>query len=81
MPMCITISDIDVVVTITMADGSQTLICEHNLDLKPNVNCFKSYLNGTEVTYYPKDNKLVINSQGVESTYYGEIPKMIDITK
>lgn len=83
MPMCITVTDVDVIITVTLTDKTQSLLTEHLVNWKVGVNCFNSLINEVQITYWPKENKLVINdlNNRVESTYYGSIPQMLSIRK
>ena len=81
--MTITITDVDIMITIRESDGKETEILNTEVRWFVGMDNLRSIVRGYEIIYWPKLNKLYVNNvQGkVETTFYGQTPTLITIQK
>lgn len=82
-PMTITVTDIDIMITIKINTGEDIELVNPRVNWHTSVDCLKSYVDHLEITYWPKINKISINNlkEKIVSVYYGQIPLLIEIEK
>jgi hypothetical protein len=81
--MTITITDVDIMITIRESDGKESEILNTEVRWMVGMDNLRSIVRGYEIIYWPKLNKLYVNNiKGkVETTFYGQTPTLITIQK
>ena len=81
--MTVTITDIDIMITVRTSDGKDNEILNTEVRWMVGMDNIRSIVRGYEIIYWPKLNKLYVNNiKGkVETTFYGQTPTLITIQK
>ena len=82
-PMKITVTDVDIMITLRLVTGEDTELINPRVNWHTSVDCLKSYVDNLEITYWPKVNKIMINNlkDQIICVYYGTIPLLIEFEK
>ena len=81
--MTVTITDIDIMITVRTSDGKDNEILNTEVQWMVGMDNLRSIVRGYEIIYWPKLNKLYVNNvKGkTETTFYGQTPVLITIQK
>lgn len=81
--MTVTITDIDIMITVRTSDGKDNEILNTEVRWMVGMDNIRSIVRGYEIIYWPKLNKLYVNNvKGkTETTFYGQTPTLITIQK